>query len=264
MSSSETWQQGKAYDSYMGRWSSLVADEFLQWLDLSGGLAWLDVGCGTGMLSAAILEHCEPDSIVGVDPSAGFIRRARSHINDPRATFRVADATETGLPDQACDVTVSGLVLNFLNDPALALTESRRVTRPSGVMAAYVWDYADGMEITRSFWDAAGAVDPAAKNLDQGVRFTICNPDALSRLVKESGLKAVDVRAIEVATVFASFDDYWIPFLGGQGSAPGYVASLADEQRVRLREELRRRLPVEADGGIRMNVRAWAVRGQVS
>jgi hypothetical protein len=131
-------------------------------------------------------------------------------------------------------------------------------------MAAYVWDYADGMEITRYFWDAAGAVDPAAKKLDQGVRFTICNPDALSRLVKESGLNAVDVRAIEVATVFASFDDYWTPFLGGQGSAPGYVASLADEQRVRLREELRRRLSVEADGGIRMNVRAWAVRGQVS
>jgi len=126
-----------------------------------------------------------------------------------------------------------------------------------------VWDYAGKMELMRYFWDAAAAVDPDNRELDEGARFPICEPEALAALVRDAGLGAVATRAIDVATVFQDFDDYWTPFLGGQGAAPAYCMRLPTDRRDALRERLRSALPVEPDGSIALIARAWAARGTV-
>lgn len=257
----EVWAVGDAYDAYMGRWSRLVAKAFLRWLDVPADRRWLDVGCGTGALAAAILAQADPAEVLGVDPSEGFLAVARARIDDARAAFRTCDAQSLPLPDRQFDVVVSGLALNFVPGPARAVAESVRVASPGGMVAAYVWDYAEGMHMTRYFWDAAAELDPAAAELDQAGRFPLCRPQPLSTLWTDAGLDDVTVQAIEVPTVFVDFDDYWTPFLGGQGAAPGYATSLADDHRRAIRDLLRARLPAAPDGSIRLTARAWAVRG---
>jgi hypothetical protein len=160
-----------------------------------------------------------------------------------------------------CDIAVSGLALNFVPQPSLAVHEMTRTVRAGGTVAAYVWDYAGTMELMRYFWDAAGALDPAALALDEGRRFPLCRPDPLIELFTQAGLRDVQVRAIDVPTRFRDFDDYWSPFLGGQGPAPGYAMSLDEPRRDALRERLRASLPIAADGSIALIARAWAVRG---
>ncbi len=186
---------------------------------------------------------------------------ARARVGDPRAEFAQADAT--ALPDgpHACDAAVSGLVLNFVPEPGCALAEMRRVVRPGGTVGIYVWDYAGRMELIRVFWDAAAELDPAAGELDEGRRFGMCGPEPLRELFEGAGLRDVQVRAIDVPTRFADFDDYWQPFLGGQGPAPGYAVSLDEARQSALRERIRERLPFARDGSITLNARAWAVRG---
>jgi SAM-dependent methyltransferase len=257
----DRWAGGEAYELYMGRWSRQVAAAFLPWLTPAAGWDWLDVGCGTGALTAALLAAADPAGVVGVDPSDGFLATARARVVDPRATFRRGDAGSLPLPDGRFDAVVSGLALNFVPDPGQAVAELARVTASGGVVAAYVWDYADGMAMLRYFWDAAGALDPAAAGLDEGRRFPVCRPEPVGELWAGAGLDAVAVQAIEVPMVFTDFDDYWTPFLGGQGPAPGYVAGLPDDHRGALRDLLRARLPAGADGSIRLTARAWAVRG---
>jgi SAM-dependent methyltransferase len=263
MTGRDVWEAGDAYEQYVGRWSRLVARDFLGWLDCAAGLRWLDVGCGTGALSAAILERCAPTTLVGIDPSAGFIATARAQSADPRARFEQGDGQALPLADGALDVAVSGLVLNFVADPGAMLREMRRVLRPGGTVALYVWDYAGEMQLMRYFWDAVAALDPTASGLDEGVRFPICQPDTLTTLFRNAGLEAVTTGTIDVPTVFRDFEDYWTPFLGGQGPVPGYCMSLPDERRAALREQLRAALPVESDGRIALIARAWAVRGTV-
>ena len=257
----EVWAAGDAYEPYIGRWSRLVARELLAWLGTAPGGSWLDVGCGTGALGAAVLAAADPATVVGLDPSAGFLASARARLDDRRARFVVADARRLPLAGARFDAVVSGLVLNFVPDPAAAVAEMARVARPDGRVAAYVWDYAGGMELIRRFWDAAAALDPAAADLDEGRRFPLCQPEPLAGLFRDAGLVEVAVRPIQVPTVFRDFDDYWTPFLGGQGPAPGYVLSLDGAGRAALREELAARLPAAADGSIALAARAWAVAG---
>jgi SAM-dependent methyltransferase len=175
--------------------------------------------------------------------------------------FAVADAQALDRPDAAFDAVASSLVLNFLPDPARGVAEMRRVARSGGVVAGYVWDYAGEMQLMRRFWDAAAELDPAAAELDEGLRMAACNPADLETLFSGAGLAEVETRAIDVPTVFADFDDYWSPFEGGQGPAPGYCVSLPAEQRAALRERLRETLPAAADGSISLMARAFAVRG---
>ena len=253
------WASGDAYEPYVGRWSRLVAHEFLDWLGAPPRSRWLDLGCATGALTRAILARCDPVTVVGVDSSAEYVTWAAARVDDPRARFAVADASD--LQAAGADVVVSGLVLNFLPDPAAAVA-SMRVVAPDGVVAAYAWDYAGRMEPMRHFWDAAVALDPAAADLDEGVRFSICRPERLEALWRGAGLADVCSRPIDVPTVFRDFDDYWRPFLGGQGPAPGYAMSLDEEPRTALRERIRAALPVSRDGSISLVARAWAVRGR--
>lgn len=257
----DSWVSGEAYEGYIGRWSRLVAHEFLNWLSVPTGRQWLDVGCGTGMLSKSILELTEPAEIKGIDRSEGFINFAKEHVRDKRVEFEVGDAESLTFDSASFDAAVSGLVLNFVPHPERALAEMARVTRPNGIVAVYVWDYAERMQLIRYFFDAAIALDPKADELDEGRRFPICQPDALGQLFESTGLQNVEVRPIEVPTIFRDFDDYWIPFLGGQGPAPSYAMSLSEEGRVALRERIRASLPFNSDGSISRVARAWAARG---
>lgn len=258
----DTWERGHPYERYIGRWSREVAPRFLEWLHVPHGRRWLDVGCGTGALCSAILDSCSPTELTGVEPSAGFLQTARREIGD-RATLLEASATSLPLADDSVDVTVSGLVLNFVPDAAAGLREMQRVTARGGTIGAYVWDYAGRMELIRHFWDAAREVDPGASALDEGVRFPLCHPEALAGLFSMAGLAATSVSAIDVVTAFTSFDDYWEPFLGGQGPAPAYAMALDEGRRGRLRDRLRARVPVAPDGTVTMTARAWAARGTV-
>ena len=259
----DRWMHGDAYEAYVGRWSRVVARVFLEWLAVPTDARWLDVGCGTGALTSVILKHAEPRQVVGIDPSDGFVECARSQIEDLRVRFEIGDAQALPMSAETVDVTVAGLSLNFVPDPRLAMAEMARVTRRGGIVGAYVWDYAEGMEMMRRFWDAAGTLDPAVHVFTESTRFAaLCHPDALSAQFVEVGLSEVQVRAIEIATPFRNFDDYWQPFLGGQGSAPSYVVSLDEAHRAALREAVRAALPIDTDGMIRLRARAWAVQGR--
>lgn len=227
----DVWASGAAYEPYVGRWSRLVARELVAWLAVPGGWPWLDVGCGTGALSQVILDCASPSRVDGLDRSEGYVAYAREQVRDPRARFDVADAQVLPAEEGVYDVVVSGLVLNFLPEPTRAVAEMARVARSGGGVAAYVWDYAGRMELMRHFWDAAVALDPAARDLDEGPRFPICHPGPLAALFCGAGLTKVETRAIDVPTVFRDFDDYWSPFLGGQAPAPGYAMSLTEERR---------------------------------
>lgn len=258
----DVWAAGEQYESYVGRWSRVVAARFLDWLAVPGGRRWLDVGCGTGALCSAVLAGADPASMIGVDPSAGFVAHSRQHVTDGRARFAQADARHLPLRDGAVDTVVSGLVLNFVPDPGRATAELARVVGAGGTVAAYVWDYSDGMELMRHFWDAAIALDHSAAGLDESRRFPMCRPEPLQTLWTVAGLSDVEVVPIDVPTVFASFTDYWSPFLGGQGPAPTYVTSLPPERRDALAELLSDRLPVAPDGSIALTARAWAIKGR--
>lgn len=257
----EAWASGEAYEQYVGRWSRKVATEFLRWLAPVPDLEWADVGCGTGALSSAILDRCRPSTVCGIDSSEGFVSQARLRIRDPRARFETGDATHLPWASTVRDVTVSGLVLNFVHDHESMTREMARVTRPGGRVAAYVWDYAGGMQMMRHFWDAATAVSPADAKLDQAERFPLCHPDPLRALFERAGLKSVLVRPIDIATVFQDFDDYWHPFLGRTGAAPTYLAAVDDAVQEQIRLYLKARLTPPRGGPIELTARAWAVQG---
>lgn len=200
------WARGEAYEDYIGRWSRLVALNFLDWLDVSAGVRWLDVGCGTGELTRAILETQSPSRVVGIDPSESFIAYAREHVRGERAEFDVGDAMELPYDEEEFDAAVSALVLNFLPDPARAVHGMFYVTAClDGTLGADVWDYAGKMQMIRYFWDAAVALDPPAAELDEGNRFSLCGPEALEALFKKQSLSNVDVKPIDVLTTFRDF-----------------------------------------------------------
>jgi SAM-dependent methyltransferase len=245
----------------VGRWSRLVAHEFLTWLARPAGQRWLDVGCGTGALAQAILETAAPSRVKGVDRSGEYVAFTRQRLQDQRAEFEVGDAQALPVETAAYDVVVSGLMLNFVSEPGRAVAEMARAAQPGGCVAAYVWDYAGKMQFMRHFWNAAAALDPAAHALDEGRRFPLCQPGPLQQLFESAGLRQVEVRPIDVSTDFRDFDDFWLPFLGGQGPAPSYAMSLTEERRAALRERLRAALPTALDGTIPLEARAWAVKG---
>ena len=256
----DSWQSGIAYDRFMGRWSALIAQKFLHWLAIPRASSWLDVGCGTGSLTHLILQTQKPKEIISIDSSGDFISHAQRSITDPVVHFKVGLAQSLELESNSIDAVVSGLVLNFVPQPEAAVLEMLRVAKPGGTIGIFLWDYAEGMQMLRYFWDAAIELDDKAKELDEGVRFPLCREGRLESLVRTAGLKEVEAAPIEVETLFQNFDDYWQPFLSNVGPAPGYAASLNQEQRQRLEEKLRMSLPVGHDGSISIMARAWAVK----
>ncbi|PSL36516.1 ubiquinone/menaquinone biosynthesis C-methylase UbiE [Labedella gwakjiensis] len=259
----ESWSDAHRYEPYLGRWSRLIAHDFIPWLDVPPGSRWAEVGCGTGALSDEIIQSAQPSSLWASDPSAAYLAYSRSRVTDPAADFSVGDAEHIDLPDSSVDVTVSGLVLNFVPDAAAALLEARRVTRPGGTVAGYIWDYSGEMAAIRYFWDTAILLDPVARRLHEGRRFATWMPDELARRFREADLENVVVEPIVIDMVFRDFDDYWQPILGEQGSAPTYLATLERASVDALREAVRSNVPTAPDGSVPMTARAWAVRGTV-
>lgn len=257
----ESWSSGDSYEPYVGRWSRLVAQEFIHWLAIPKDRKWLDVGSGTGALSQTILEHANPRKVKGIDRAEDYVEFAHSRVDHPQVEFEVGNAQSLKVDSKAFDVAVSGLVLNFVPHPNQMIAEMARAVRDGGVVALYVWDYAGNMQMMRHFWNAVTALDPAARDLDEGRRFPICSPQPLTELFQNAGLFQVQVRPVDILARFKDFNDFWSPFLGGQGPAPGYVMSLSEARRAQLRDRIYNSLPFALDGTITLVLRAWAVQG---
>jgi SAM-dependent methyltransferase len=251
--------ESDGYERFMGRWSRRLAPLFVTFAGVTEGDRVLDVGSGTGALSAAAAA-IESVGVTGIEPSPAYTRYAREHASGDRVRFEVGDALALPFPDDAFDRTLSMLVLNFVPDRAAALQQMIRVTRPGGVVAAAVWDYGGEMQMLRTFWDAAVAVDPDAAPHDER-HMPLSTRGALAELWRTHGLQDIDEEPLTIEMAFGSFDDYWQPFLGGQGPAGVYVSSLAESARHAVESQLRDRL---ADTGLSLRARAWAVRGVVT
>jgi len=259
----DNWGDGGAYENYMGRWSRLVAPRFVRWLDADGSGSWLDVGCGTGALTTSILSDAAPRTVHACDPAKAHADYTRLHIDDPRLTVSVAGAGDLPAAADVYDYIVSGLVLNFIPAPEEAIAEMSGLLRPGGTVAAYVWDYGGTMDMIRLFWAAARELDPDAAGQDEDKRFLLGDESALRELFETGGLADVRTEGIVVSITFDSFSAFWATLQGGQGPAPTYLASLSDENRAAFRVELQKLLPSAADSRVKLNARAWAVRGRV-
>lgn len=254
----DNWNAADSYQRYMGRWSDRIARHFVAGLTPPPSARWLDIGCGTGALTAAVLERCAPRSVDGVDPSVDFLARARVRLDDDRVTLTAGDAAALPFGNDRFDLAVSALALNFVGDRRGALGEMRRVVRPGGTIAFYVWDYpAGGVGFIDAFWKAAARLDPAAATLDEAARFPFCTETGLRRLCDRAGLEEVTVAPIVIDTRFADFADFLTPFTLGAGPAPAYYNGLDTESRAGIEQILIDRFGDR--GPIVLQARAWGV-----
>jgi SAM-dependent methyltransferase len=251
------------YERFMGRWSRRLAPLLVAFASVDDGESVLDVGSGTGALSFAIADAFPSARVTGVDPSSAYVQMARARALTDRMQFVVGNAQALEFSSGRFDKTLSLLAMNFIPDSTSALREMIRVTRPGGVVAAAVWDYGQGMEMLRVFWDEAVALDPAIAPRDER-HMPLCRHGDLGFLWGANGLDRVEEQPIAIELPFTSFDDYWSPFLGGQGPAGACATSLNDERRAALEARLRARLLGErGDGPFTLHARAWAVKGIV-
>jgi SAM-dependent methyltransferase len=254
---------GDAYDVFMGRWSRRLAPLLVKFAGVADGDDVLDVGAGTGSLTAAVAVAAPSSRIIGVDRSEPYVAIARTHHQSHRRLFQVGDAQHLPLRGASFDRVLSLLTLNFVPDPATALGEMIRVTRAGGTVAAAVWDYGEGMEMLRVFWDEAITLAAHADEKDER-HMPLSRSGELGRLWGLHRLHTVVETSLTIETDFSSFADYWSPFLQQQGPAGAHVATLSASERAQLESKLRRRLLDERlDGPITLRARAWAVRGVV-
>jgi ubiquinone/menaquinone biosynthesis C-methylase UbiE len=254
----------QSYEQFMGRWSRLIAARLIEVMNVSDEGQLLDIGSGTGALSFVIAERKPKTRVVGIDPSKEYVAYANSLNPIPdRIRFEVGDAQHLRFANATFASTLSLLAFNFIPDAIKALEEARRVTAPGGLVAAAVWDYAGDMRMLRIFWDASATLDEAAEKLDEA-HMPLCRCGELSDLWRRVGLKNVQHQPLDVEMQFDSFEDYWRPFLLGQGPAGAYTANLDPAALQRLRDELRRRLNVSGEYiSFVLPARAWAVWGTV-
>ena len=255
-----TWSDPAGYESYVGRWSRVIASSFLAWLPAPRGRRWLDAGCGTGALTEAVLRFADPDSVQSIDSAEAYLGAARRALTDRRVTFAIGDAAALPYPPGSCDAVVSGLLLNFL-DADRAMAEQCRVAAPDGLIGAYVWDYAGEHELVRRFWDVARTVDESAAAHDPGSRFLICNLEALVNLLARHGLRHIRSTRLVATAQFVDFADYWSALDARQGSLASYLGGLAGNTREAIRRRLAEALETPRSRAVRLKLSALAVVG---
>ena len=248
------------YDRFVGRYSSGLARGMCAAAGVAPGQRALDVGCGSGALLAALAAIVGDENVVGIDPSEPFVEAARAKV--PGARVLVGSAEALPFDDDEFDVTLAQLVVNFLDDPAAGVAEMARATRRGGVVGACVWDYAGGMTLLRTFWEAALAVDPERARARMEHQMPFARAEELGDLWQTS-LAGVTVSPIDVEASYDDFDDLWAPFLGGVGPAGSYAASLEPDAQSRLRDEFARQLG-SPDGPFTLSARAWCAVGRVA
>jgi len=257
------FSQAQAYEHFMGRWSRGLAPLFVQFAGVNDGDRVLDVGSGTGALAAAVAKLAPSSRIVGIDPAAPYVSLAQSQHENALISFEVGDAQQMRFEPATFDCALSMLAVNFIPDARKAFGEMQRVTKPMGTLAAAVWDYGEGMEMLRVFWDEVVDLHPASAAKDER-HLPFCKRGELVAVWQQLGLRDVVGEALTIETRFASFDDFWTPFLESQGPAGACAASLSSVEREALRVRLRTRLlGAGPDNEINMRARAWAVRGSV-
>jgi SAM-dependent methyltransferase len=250
---------GSAYERYMGVWSQLAGETFLDWLALPTGLRWLDVGCGNGAFTEMLVERCAPVSVEGVDPSEGQLAFARTRPAARVAQFRQGDAMALPFPDDTFDAAVMPLVIFFVPDPAKGVDEMARVVCPGGLVTAYAWDVVGGgfpYEALQFEMRGMGVAVPEPPSPDAS------RIDTMRDLWTNAGLDSVETLEITVQRTFADFDDYWATVFGGP-SVGQQLAAMSPGQLAQLRARMRVRLPPDATGRITYRARANAVKGRV-
>lgn len=225
---------GATYDSFMGRYSSVLATPFADAADVAPGRTALDVGCGPGALTAVLVSRLGAQAVRACDPSPPFLDACVAR--HPGVVVRAGRAESLPFEDASVDHALAQLVLHFVTDPERAAREMARVVRPGGVVGACVWDLADGMQMLRQFWDAALSLDPDAPDEARALRFG--RPGEIAELFTSVGLEDVRESTLTVASTYTSFEELWAGFLAGVGPAGAYCLSLAEEDRVRLRSAL--------------------------
>lgn len=251
------------YERLMGRWSRRLAPQFVRFAGTADGERVLDVGCGTGHLAHAVAAASPSSRIDAFDLAPPYIEHARRHNAEPRITFALGDACAMDHADAGFDRVLSLLVLHFVPDPARAIAEMRRVARPGAVVAAAVWDVRGGLVANRMFFDTAAALDPrAAERRARNFTRPLTRPGELAQAWRAAGLRDVAETTLAVRMEYASFDDYWAPYLGRDGPGAEYVATLGEAERERLRQAVQAAyLDGEADGPRSYAALAWAVKG---
>jgi len=263
MTSNYNANDAAAYERLMGRWSRRLAEQFIALAGIENGDRVLDLGCGTGSLAFALAARREPAQILGLDISEVYIAKARTEARDPRLAFRVGDAVAIDLPDGSVDRCYSLLALNFVKQPKRAVQEMRRVTRPGGVIAAAVWDFAGGLTYQRLFWDTASALDPdadraRARHYAAGLTW----PGELEAAFAEAGAREVVGSSLTMRMVYANFADYWEPIANAQGPVGDYVKQLDNSSSAALASAVERAfLAGRPDGPRSMTGTAWTAKG---
>jgi ubiquinone/menaquinone biosynthesis C-methylase UbiE len=247
---------GEAYDRFMGRYSRELAPELIEFAGIESGMRVLDVGCGPGQLTERLASLVGGELVAAADPSEPFAAACAERV--PDADVRRAEAEALPWQDGQFDAALAQLVVNFMADAPAGVAEMRRVVRSGGTVAACTWDYGDGMQLLRSFWDAAAALDPNAPDEGRTMRFR--SREELDELWRRVGLHEVATGALVVETTYADFDEVWHPLTLGVGPAGSYCSALEPKRQQALREALFTRLG-SPEGGITLSAKAWAVRG---